>query len=487
MTTTEQTEQPTRSGPVAVRHLIGGEWSGEAADERRNPARPDEVVAELPSGGEQEVDAAIVAAEEALPGWRDTPPPARGAILARAGELLVARKAEYGRDLCAEEGKTLTEATMEVQRAADILRYHAGGGWGSIGEHLPSSVPSTHLFTVSEPLGVVGLITPWNFPIAIPTWKLAPALISGNTVVIKPASLTPVSVQHLAECLIEAGLPDGVLNIVIGPGSGVGNKIVGDTRVAGVSFTGSTAVGLKIHEIAAARMARVQLEMGGKNAVLVLDDADPATAAKVVAAGGFGLTGQACTATSRAIVTPGVHDAFVSALREAAAGFAPGDGQADGVKMGPVVSDSQLGTDLDYLKIARDEGADVVVGGEASELFFEPTVLAGVDPGMRVAREEIFGPVVSVLEAGGLDEAIAQVNDSEYGLTAGIVTNDLRAAMRFAKEAQVGVVKVNRPTTGLDLNAPFGGVKSSSTGTYREQGSVAVDFYTRLKTIYLGT
>ncbi len=477
----------TATVPVEVRHLIGAEWLGEPERERENPARPGEVVAAMPVGGLEEALAAIEAARQAFPGWRKTTPPARGAILAKAAELLAARKEEIGRDLCAEEGKTLAEAIGEVQRAADIMRFFSGEGWRLAGESLPSSVPDTHLYTVKEPLGVVGLITPWNFPIAIPTWKLAPALVAGNAVVMKPASLVPVSVQHLAECLLEAGLPPGVLNVVHGSGSVVGDALVRDERVAAISFTGSVATGLGIHEIGSARLARVQLEMGGKNALVVLGDADPAFAARVAAQGGFGLTGQACTATSRVICTSAAHDRFVEAMATEAEAWRPGDGQLPETKMGPVVDDSQLRTDLSYLEIAREEGAELVTGGDCGGLFLCPAVFTGVTPGMRIAREEVFGPVISVLEVADLDEAIALANDSSYGLSGGIVTNDLRAAMRFADEAEVGVVKINRPTTGVDLNAPFGGMKQSSSGTFREQGSVAVDFYTRLKTVYLGT
>jgi aldehyde dehydrogenase (NAD+) len=475
------------AAPVSVRHLIAGEWLGEPERTRENPARPGEVVAEIAAGGDAEVEAAIEAAQAAFPAWRRTPAPARGAIVTRAAELLAARKDQVARDLTAEEGKTLTEATGEVQRSIDILRFFGGEGWRIGGEQLPSSVPSTHLYTVKEPLGVVGLITPWNFPIAIPTWKLAPALVAGNAVVMKPASLVPVSVQHLAQALIEAGLPAGVLNIVYGPGGAVGDAIVRDPRVAAISFTGSVATGLGINALGGERLARVQLEMGGKNAVVVLEDADPAVAARIVAQGGFGLTGQACTATSRAIVTSGAHDRFVEALAAEAASWQPADGQAPDTKMGPVVDSSQLETDLAYLEAGRSEGAELVVGGEANELFLTPAVFTGVTPSMRIAREEIFGPVVGILEVASLDEAIELANDSDFGLTGGIVTNDLSAAMRFADEAEVGVVKVNRPTVGLDLNAPFGGVKSSSSATFREQGNVAVDFYTRLKTVYLGT
>ena len=470
-----------------IRHLIGGEWTGSPSRERENPARPGEVVARIPVGSEGDVNAAIGAAEQAFPAWRKLTGPARGAILARAAELLAARRDAVARDLTSEEGKTIAEATGEVQRAADILRFFAGEGWRLSGQTLPSSVPDTHLYTVKEPLGVVALVTPWNFPIAIPAWKLAPALVSGNTVVMKRASLVPLSVRHLAECLLEAGLPDGVLNVVYGSGGTVGDALVRDPRVAAVSFTGSVATGKGINRIASERLARVQLEMGGKNALVVLEDADPAVAARIVAQGGFGLTGQACTATSRVIATSAGHDRFVEALVKEAGDWAPGDGLLPETKMGPVVDDGQLRTDLDYIGVGGAEGAELVAGGSTDGLLLSPTVFAGVRPEMRIAREEIFGPVVGVLEVADLDEAIALANDSTFGLSGGIVTNDLKAAMRFADEAQIGVVKVNRPTTGVDLNAPFGGVKDSSSGTFREQGSVAVDFYTRLKTVYLGT
>jgi alpha-ketoglutaric semialdehyde dehydrogenase len=472
---------------VEVRHLIRGEWLGEPERERENPARPGEIVSTIPVGGAREAEAAITAAQEAFPGWRKTPAPARGAILARAAEILGARKDEVARDLCAEEGKTIAEATGEVQRSIEILRFFAGEGWRLAGESLPSSIPSTHLYTVKEPLGVVALITPWNFPIAIPTWKLAPALVSGNAVVLKPASLVPVSTQRVAECLLEAGLPPGVLNIVVGSGGVVGDTLVRDPRVAAISFTGSVDVGLRVNELGSARLARVQLEMGGKNALVVLEDADPELAARIAAQGGFGNTGQACTATSRVVCTRAAHDRFVDALTKEADTWEPGDGQVPETKMGPVVDESQLETDLSYLGIAREEGAEVVRGGEVDNLFLRPAILTGVKPEMRVAREEIFGPVIGVLEVADLDEAIALANDSSYGLSGGIVTNDLRAAMRFADEAEVGVVKINRPTVGVEPNAPFGGVKQSSSGTFREQGNVAVDFYTRLKTVYLGT
>jgi aldehyde dehydrogenase (NAD+) len=476
----------TATEPIVVRHLIGGEWTGEPAGQRRNPARLGEVVARIPAGTPEDATAAVDAAAQAFPAWRRTSPVVRGAILAKASQLLEQRKADIARDLTAEEGKTLAEATGEVQRAADILRFFSGEGWRLKGESLPSATPNTHLYTVKEPLGVVALITPWNFPIAIPAWKLAPALVSGNAVVIKPASLVPVSVQHFAEALIDAGLPAGVLNVVHGSGGVVGEALVADERVQAISFTGSVATGLHINDVGSKRLARVQLEMGGKNALVVLDDADPAFAAQVAAQGGYGLTGQACTATSRVICTRAAHDAFVEALVKEADAWEPGDGQAESTRIGPVVDESQLETDTSYLEAGRQEGAQLVRGGETQDLFFRPAIFTGVTPAMRIAREEIFGPVIGVLEVDALDDAIELANDSSYGLSGGIVTNNLQAAMRFADEAEVGLVRINRPTSGVDLNAPFGGVKQSSSATFREQGSVAVDFYTRLKTVYLG-
>jgi alpha-ketoglutaric semialdehyde dehydrogenase len=472
--------------PATAPLLIGGEWMDSAVAERTNPARPSEVVVRAAQAGSEHVEEALTAASGAQPDWARTAPAARGAILARASELLRARAREVAAGLTAEEGKTLAEATGEVNRAADILRFFGGEGWRLGGEALPGADGATQLLTRKEPLGVVAVITPWNFPIAIPTWKIAPALVSGNAVVFKPASLTPLSAHRLVECLMEAGLPPGVISVLHGSGSTVGDALVRDDRVAAVSFTGSTSVGMGIHRLASDRLARVQLEMGGKNALVVLDDADPARAAQIAAAGAFGLTGQACTATSRVICTPGAIGPVTEALTGEAQRWLAGDGAEDGTRMGPVVSEAQLRTNASYLELAREEGGELLSGGARSDQFFDPVVVAGLHPAARVAREEIFGPVVSVFEAHDLEAAIELTNDSDYGLTAGIVTNDMSSVMRFIDNANVGVVKVNRATTGLDLNVPFGGVKSSSTGTYREQGSGAVDFYTRIKTIYLG-
>ncbi|SDR15657.1 aldehyde dehydrogenase family protein [Thermostaphylospora chromogena] len=460
-----------------VLNLIGGERVGDPQVTRRNPADPGEVVAVAPSSDASDVDAALTAAVEAQAAWAAMPAPARGAILLDAADLLRSRQAEVAADLSREEGKTVAEATGEVRRAIDVLRFFGSLGWRASGEVLPSAMPGTTIFTRQEPLGVAALITPWNFPIAIPAWKLAPALITGNTVVLKPAELTPLSAAHLSNALMEAGLPAGVLNVVHGKGSVVGDALARDRRVAALSFTGSTGVGLGLHRILSERRARIQLEMGGKNAYLVLDDADPAAAAKVVAASAFSLTGQACTATSRVYCTPAVLEPFLDALAK----------EAETITMGPVVSEQQLAVDLAAIDTAKTEGATVVSGGEApSGLFLRPTVLTGLSHDSSVVRDEIFGPVVAVFGVDSYEEGLSRVNDSRYGLTAGICTRDLNLAHHFAAHAQVGVVKINRPTTGLDLNVPFGGVKDSSSNTFREQGTAALDFYTWSKTVYLG-
>lgn len=473
---------------ITARHLINGEWLGEADTERMNPARPGELAALSPSGTAEDLDAAISAAAVAQPAWAALPGPARGAILMSAGNLLLDRQTAIAEDLVREEGKTLAEAKGEVKRASDVLRFFGSLGWAATGEVLPSGLPDTTITTRREALGVVGLITPWNFPIAIPAWKSAPALISGNAVVIKPAELTPLSATHLARALQDAGLPAGVFNVVHGKGRVVGDALARDPRIAGLSFTGSTAVGLGLQEILNARRARVQLEMGGKNGVLVLDDADPRKAAKVVAAGAFGLTGQACTATSRVYVTPGIRTAFLEALAEEAAAYTPGDGMD--AAMGAVVSRQQFEQNQAAVRSAVERGATLLAGAHdadpAGPLVFPPAVLTGLPFDDAAVTEEIFGPVVAVLEVADYEAGLAAINDSRYGLTAGICTDSLARATDFSARAQAGVVKVNRPTAGLDLNVPFGGVKDSSTNTFREQGKSALDFFTWGKTVYTG-
>jgi aldehyde dehydrogenase (NAD+) len=474
------------------KNLIGGEWV-EAADgatfKTTNPARLGEVLGAFPSATKEDTRHAIEAAREALPGWANTPPPARGAILDKASRLLEARADDIAKVLTQEEGKTRAEANVEVTRARDIFRFYAGEGWRMGGDVLPSNTQGELLYTRREPLGVIALITPWNFPIAIPAWKMAPALIYGNTVVFKPASFAPQTALMLVECLLDAGLPEGVLNFITGSGRTVGDELVSSPHVHGVSFTGSYGVGAGIYEKAIKNMTRVQLEMGGKNPMVVLNDADIAKAVQLSVAGGFGLTGQACTATSRVIVEESIADNFASAIAEAARKLVVGDGLESSTQMGPAVSQDQLQTDLEYIKIGQDEGAKLLAGGDVAGdggYFVQPTVFDHVEPTMRIAQEEIFGPVIGIIRAASFDDALEKANAIGFGLSAGVVTNDLQRAFQFANGIDAGVVKINEPTTGLALQAPFGGFKHSSANTFKEQGQAAIEFYTRLKTVYVG-
>lgn len=474
------------------KNLIAGEWvdaAGGATFENRNPAKLDDVIGAFPSASADDVNGAVAAAKAALPAWSNMPAPARGAILDKASQIIDARQKELAEILSREEGKTRAEATGEVLRARDIFKYYAGEGWRSGGDVLPSNTGGELLYTRREPLGVVALVTPWNFPIAIPAWKMAPALIYGNTVVFKPASFTPESAYRLVEVLVEAGLPKGVVNLITGSGRLVGDVLVGNKDLNGISFTGSYSVGMKIYEKAMPNLTRVQLEMGGKNPMIVLNDADIDKAVQLAAMSGFGLTGQACTATSRVIVEEGIADAFAAALTAKARSLVVGNGLDAGVNMGPAVSEDQLKTDLDYIKIGKDEGAKLLTGGDRAKdggYYVQPTVFSDVDINMRIAQEEIFGPVISVIRAKNVDDAIEKANNIQFGLSAAIVTNDLQKAFTFANRIEAGVVKINEPTTGLALQAPFGGFKNSSANTFKEQGQAAIEFYTRTKTIYVG-
>ncbi len=473
------------------KNLINGEWvaAGDGAtfaDE--NPAKKGEIIGYFPSATKADTRRAIEAARAAQPGWAALPGPARGVILDKAARILDARLDEFAAILTREEGKTRAEAVVEVSRARDIFRFFGGEGWRIGGDVLPSNTGGELLYTKREPLGVVALVTPWNFPIAIPAWKMAPALIYGNAVVFKPASLAPQSGLILAEVLTEAGLPPGVLNFVTGSGRNVGDELVSSPHVQGISFTGSYSVGVGIYEKAIKNLTRVQLEMGGKNPMIVLNDADVNLAVKLAVAGGFGLTGQACTATSRVIVEQGIADAFAAALSDAARSLKVGDGLEAGVQMGPAVSDDQLQTDLEYIGIGQNEGAKLLAGGaQASDQghFMTPTVFDFVEPMMRIAQEEIFGPVIGIIRARDFDHAIETANNIGFGLSAGIVTNNLQRAFNFADRIDAGVVKINSPTTGLALQAPFGGFKHSSANTFKEQGQAAIEFYTRTKTVYV--
>jgi aldehyde dehydrogenase (NAD+) len=477
----------TKASTYRITHFVDGEWTNDdTSNERVNPADSTDTVAELSVGDAALVDRAIRSASAAQQRWAAMTGPARGAVLSGAAALIRARSPQIAEDLTREEGKTRAEALGEVRRAADILEFFGAECWRANGTTLPSSVPGTHVYTRREALGVVGLITPWNFPIAIPTWKTAPALAAGNAVVVKPAHLTAVSTMHLANALSEAGLPPGTFTLIHGRGSVVGDAMVKHELIKAVSFTGSNAVGRQIGRLAAERGIRLQLEMGGKNPVVVLDDADPDRAADIIATGAFGLTGQACTATSRVICTPSIYDAVAAALAQRATAYAPGNGLVEGVMMGPVVSEDQLTTNSEYVEIAINEGATLLSGGTSDGQLFHPTIFTDVQPDHRVAREEVFGPVVGLIRARDEDHAIDLANDTEFGLSAGLVTQRLSSVAKFAQRIQAGVVKVNRPTGGVDLNVPFGGVKESSNNAYREQGSQALDFYSWTKSVYVG-
>jgi len=474
------------------KNLINGEWvpsSDGKTFENRNPAKLDDVLGTFPLATAGDVQAAIDAANAALPAWADMPGPARGAILDKASQILDARLGEIATVLTREEGKTLTEAKGEVMRARDIFRYYSGEGWRAGGAVIPSNTGGELLYTRREPLGVVALVTPWNFPIAIPAWKMAPALAYGNTVVFKPASFTPQTAMLLVEVLVEAGLPKGVVNFVTGSGRTVGDTLVGSPKVHGVSFTGSVSVGMGIYEKAMKNLTRVQLEMGGKNPTIVLKDANIDTAVKMTVAGGFGLTGQACTATSRVIVEEAIADDYAKAMTLAARNLKVGNGLDTGVQMGPAVSEDQLKTDLDYIGVGQQEGAKLLIGGSSASdggYYVQPTVFDHVEPQMRIAQEEIFGPVIGIIRAKDFDDALAKANGIGFGLSAAVITNDLQKAFQFANRIDAGVVKINEPTTGLALQAPFGGFKHSSANTFKEQGQAAIEFYTRTKTIYVG-
>ena len=476
-------------------NLIGGEWvpaqSGRTF-QNLNPADAREVVAEYPLSGSEDALAAIEAARDAFSQWSAMTAVARGRVLSKASQILDSRKAQLSEALTREEGKTLAESTGEVQRAIDIFRFFGGLSYTLGGQTIPHDAPHNLLYTVRQPLGVVALITPWNFPVAIPAWKLAPALVSGNAVVMKPASQAPGMALELARALQDAGLPKGVLNVVIGEGRTVGNELANHPAVVALSFTGSYPVGHQIYRQLASRMARAQMEMGGKNPTIVLADADLDLAAGLVARAGFGLTGQACTATSRAIVEKGVLEPFTERLLARARTLKVGNGLTPGVDMGPAVSKQQLAGNLEYVDSAVAQGARLLCGGQrltdgdlAHGFFMQPTVLGNVTPTMRIACEEVFGPVIVIMAADNFEDALAIANGVEVGLSASVVTRDFKKAMLYAERIEAGVVKVNQISTGLALQAPFGGVKKSSTDSFKEQGAGAIEFYSKVKTVYL--
>ncbi|QJR20066.1 aldehyde dehydrogenase family protein [Pelagibacterium halotolerans] len=468
------------------KNYIYGRWvEGDAVTENRNPARPQELIGYFASSGVAHVEAAVAAARAAQPAWAAATPQQRSDVLARAGAKLLERADEIGRLLAREEGKALPEAIGEATRAAQIFSFFAGEALRVSGQKIASVRPGVEIEVTREPLGVVGLITPWNFPIAIPAWKVAPALAAGNAVVLKPAELTPACAHVLTEILHEAGIPAGVFNLVMGQGSLVGQALTDHPDVAAISFTGSEAVGRSIAMACARTMKKVQLEMGGKNPLVVLDDADIETAVRCALNGAFFSTGQRCTASSRLIVQKGIHDKFVEALDAARLALRLGDPLQADTDIGPVVSENQLSGNLDYVALAAAEGCEVRGGGRLNhEGFFQaPALFVGATNAMRSSREEIFGPCASVIAVCDFDEALAVANDTRFGLSSGIVTQSLKYATAFRQKSQAGMVMTNLPTAGVDYHVPFGGRKASSLGS-REQGPMAMEFYTGVKTAY---
>lgn len=468
---------------------IGGRWvDGAATTTTRSPSDRSDIVDEYASAGTAEAALAIEAAHAAAPGWGLSGVQQRADALDAIGNEILARKTELGTLLAREEGKTLPEAIGEAARAGTIFKFFAQEALRVRGDKLASVRPGVDVDITREPVGVVGIIAPWNFPIAIPAWKIAPALAYGNTVVFKPADLVPGCAWALADIISRAGLPPGVFNLVMGPGRVVGEAMLNDTRVNAISFTGSTATGERVLMACARRRAKVQLEMGGKNPLVVLADADLDVAVNAAIQGSFYSTGQRCTASSRLIVDEQIYARFIDAMASRMAQLKIGNALHAGVDIGPVVDSSQLEQDLSYIEIAKQEGARLVCGGDRLALetegyFLRPALFADCEPGMRHVREEIFGPVASVLPAKGYEHALALANDTEFGLTAGICTTSLKHATHFKRNARAGMVMVNLPTAGVDYHVPFGGTKGSSYGA-REQGSYAAEFFTTVKTSY---
>jgi alpha-ketoglutaric semialdehyde dehydrogenase len=478
---------------MPCRNYINGEWveSGSAKiAERRNPANTDEIVARVALSTRREAKDAIAAAKAALPRWRETPAPARGNILFKAARLMEEQREELARLLTREEGKALKDSLGEVQRSINIIEFMAGEARRLTGETLPSELPKNFSYTLRQPVGVVGVITPWNFPMAIPVWKIAPALVCGNTAVFKPATLTPLTAMRLVQIFEQAGLPPGVLNLVTGSGKDVGDEIVTNAYVRAVSFTGSNAVGSELYATGAAGMKKVQCEMGGKNPVVILADADLHLAMESALFGAFASTGQRCTATSRVIIEESVADKWVAMLVERAKKFVAGDGLEPGVDMGPSVDEKQMKTVLQYIESGEKE-AELKCGGERLSgarydkgWFVAPTVFDRVRVDSAIAQEEIFGPVLSVIRVKNFEEALAAANSVRYGLTSSIYTSDANKIFEFVDRSETGMVHVNSPTVGGEAHVPFGGTKATSVGP-KEVGRSALDFYSELKIVYI--
>ena len=469
-------------------NLIDGAWVGGDAIPNINPSDTNDVVGEYARATKQDALNAIAAAKAAFPKWSRSGLLERHAILRKASDEILARKDEIGRLLSREEGKTLPEGIGETIRAAQIFDFFAGEALRLVGETVPSVRPGVGVEMTREAVGVVGIITPWNFPIAIPAWKIAPALCYGNTVVFKPADLVPGCSWAIVDILHRAGLPKGVLNLVMGKGSVVGQVILDSPDVSALTFTGSVGTGKRVAAASIEHMRKFQLEMGGKNPMVVLDDADLKTAVECAVNGAFFSTGQRCTASSRLIVQAGIHDKFVEACIERLKGVVVDDALKAGTHIGPVVDESQLGQDEKYIAIGKEEGATLAFGGErltrgTPGFYLQPALFTEATNSMRISQEEIFGPVASVIRVKDYDAALAAANDTPFGLSSGIVTSSLKHATHFKRNAEAGMVMVNVPTAGVDFHVPFGGRKGSSFGS-REQGKYAAEFYTTVKTAY---
>ncbi len=476
---------------MVFQNYINGEWTGGSTFENRNPANIDEVVGEFIKGSPADVAAAADAAHSAFSAWSTLPAPARGNFLFKVADILDRKFDDIAADMTREEGKTLPEAKGEVRRSINIFRYFAGEGSRLFGIQAPSERDRVHMFAIRKPVGVIGLITPWNFPSAIPAWKLAPALICGNTVVMKPASVAPLSAWRLIEACHEAGIPKGVVNFVAGSGGTLGQALVDAKPLKAVSFTGSCGVGEWLHEQASKRRLRIQLEMGGKNPTIVLADCDFNSAVENTVNASFFSTGQKCTATSRAIVEDAIYDKFVAALVERTKKLKVGNGMEPGVEIGPAVDESQMNTDLEYIEIGRKECGEPLCGGRRltggaydKGYFVEPTVFGNVTEDKRIAQEEIFGPVLAVMRAKDFEDAMRIANNVPFGLSASVQTTNVSRVFDFVYRMEAGLLTVNLPSAGVEYQLPFGGTKESSFGP-KEQGPAAMDFYSDYKTVYL--
>jgi acyl-CoA reductase-like NAD-dependent aldehyde dehydrogenase len=475
-------------------NYINGKWCEGSTgdwDSNRNPACPSEIIGKATRSTTQDLDTAIEAAVLAQMEWAKTPRPIRGALLNRVAKIIREKQEQLAQILTREEGKNITEAKGEVLKSANALEFTAAEGRRPVGEVIPSEMPNTFLYTTRTPLGVAGIITPWNFPLCIPAWKIGPALLEGNSVIFKPATLTPASAFELVKAFEQAGIPPGVLNLVYGSGSTIGKALVQDKRVRAISFTGSNEIGTELNVLAAKRLARVQLEMGGKNPVIVLADCNLDNAADAIVQGAFGSTGQRCTATSRVIVEKKCHGELKDKILQRIRKIKVGDGLLDPQAMGPVIDEKQFSTVLAAIHRAKQEGAELLCGGERvgtdhpdSGYFIAPTVFDQVKPSMAIAREEIFGPVLAILPVSDFEEAITVGNAVEFGLTSSVYTNDVGRVMRYADRIETGMLHVNSPTVGGEVQAPFGGVKSTGLGR-REMGSAGPEFFCEIKTIYV--